>query len=111
MNSSDEGKKCIKCNVLKEVKDFYTKGARIESRCKVCQRKERKERYKKKKSKEKKRSSRGRLMIINNVRFIDSFEKNKVKKDTLCLTVENIIKDHVKKVILGEYDKEIKNAA
>lgn len=49
MNNA-ESKKCTKCGITKSVEDFYRKGYRHDSQCKVCVRKRKSEKRKEKKT-------------------------------------------------------------
>ncbi len=49
MLENDKGKICSKCGIQKQCNEFYTKGVRVESKCKECAKRDRVARYKKKK--------------------------------------------------------------
>ncbi len=90
---------------------FYTKGERIDSKCKECAKKIRVDRYKRKKKASKARMKKGRLMVINSVRFVESLESAGLKKRSVCKTVDSILEDHIFNVISGAYSKDGKDAA
>ena len=105
------GKTCSKCKRTKSVDAFYSKGDRVDSKCKECAKKLRNQRYQRKKVKEQRRTDKGRLMRINNVNFIERFERSEQKRKALCQTVHNILEDHLYMVVTGQYSSGVKNAA
>ncbi|MCH2534225.1 MAG: hypothetical protein MK008_07285 [Bdellovibrionales bacterium] len=50
-------------------------------------------------------------MRINNVNFIERFERSEQKRKALCQTVHNILEDHLYMVVTGQYSSGVKNAA
>ncbi len=108
MSSPKNGKTCSKCKKEKCLSDFYSKGEKIDSKCKSCAKDLRKKRYKKKKTF---RNKTGRLMRINNVTYIEKYEADPRKRKVVCNTVNEILKDHIFKIVTGAYSKGNKDAA
>ncbi len=96
---------CSKCGRKKKINEFYTKGSKWDSKCKECAKKIRTDRYKKENSIKRKRCNKGRLMKINNVKYVEKFEAHGLKKQSLCKTVNGILEDHVLSVMTSSYLK------
>ncbi|MEZ4744008.1 MAG: hypothetical protein R3B45_16430 [Bdellovibrionota bacterium] len=111
MSLSMKGRICSKCNKQKELTEFYTKGDRIDSRCKECAKKLRVKRYKKRKKEKARRKGARRVMTINKVTFIERFETNPLRRKRLCQCVNKILEDHFLRSLNKSYAKDKIDAA
>jgi hypothetical protein len=78
-----EEKKCTSCQLLKSYSEFYSKGNRLDAKCKTCVKAYKKE---SRKGKEKKRIQTKKRRKTTNTVYVDDFDFKvigKFKKDLL----------------------------
>ena len=98
----DDGyKACVRCQEHKALGDFYSKGDRVDSRCKDCAKETKRKRYQEKVALKEKKNLYGSKTACGNSKD-DSNEAFSIAKELSfpfeCDSLENIVKDLIRRI-------------